>query len=105
METRTQTGSGSHVVSTPDHCGGSPRIDGTRITVRAVVTCILQQGETPEEFAGAYSVTLAQVYASLSYYYDHREEIDREIAENSEEFWQGKLGTTWNPSDSSSTKT
>jgi uncharacterized protein (DUF433 family) len=93
------------VVSTPETCGGSPRIDGTRVTVRAVVARVLQQGESPEEFASAYSVTLAQVYAALSYYYDHRGEIDHEITENSEEFWQAKLGGAWNPSDSSSTKT
>jgi hypothetical protein len=66
---------------------------------------VLQQGQSADEFAAAFSVTLAQVYATLSYYYDHREEIDREIAENSEEFWQAKLGAASTPSDSSSTKT
>ena len=32
--------------------------------------------------ADEFGVTPAQVHAALSYYYDHREEIDREIKES-----------------------
>lgn len=34
---------------------------------------------------------LAQVYDALSYYHDHREEIDRELSENNEEYSRAYL--------------
>jgi uncharacterized protein (DUF433 family) len=42
-------------------------------------------GMTPEEMVRQWNMlTLAQVYDALSYYHDHRGEIDRLIAENRE---------------------
>jgi uncharacterized protein (DUF433 family) len=40
-------------------------------------------GYTPEQICEAHyhELTLAQVFAALSYYYDHQTEIDAEIAE------------------------
>jgi uncharacterized protein (DUF433 family) len=57
--------------------GGEPRIDGTRIRVRDVVLVRDVQALTPEEIvASVYPhLSLAQVYAALAYYEDHREEI------------------------------
>jgi uncharacterized protein (DUF433 family) len=75
-----------YIVSDKDFCGGSPVIKGTKFPVRAVVTYVLRQGLSPEEIVGEFShLTLAQVYDALSYYYDHKEIIDRELRENSEE--------------------
>jgi uncharacterized protein (DUF433 family) len=72
-----------HIVSDPNVCGGSPRLANTRITVRTVVVAILLHGLTPEELLQQYPhLTLAAIYDALSYYYDHREAIDREIAEH-----------------------
>lgn len=72
-----------HVVRDPEICGGSPRIAGTRITVRTVAIASLLHGLTPEELLTHYPhLTLAGIHDALSYYYDHREEIDREIAEH-----------------------
>jgi uncharacterized protein (DUF433 family) len=66
-------------------CGGEPVIRGTRFPVRAVVTYVLRMGMTPEEMVRQWNMlTLAQVYDALSYYHDHRGEIDRLIAENRE---------------------
>jgi hypothetical protein len=31
-------------------------------------------------------LTLAQIHDALSYYYDHQDEIEQEIAENTEEY-------------------
>jgi uncharacterized protein (DUF433 family) len=69
----------AHIVRTTDLLGGEARIDGQRIRVRDVVAARDRGGITPEEIASsAYpSLTLAQVYAALAYYEDHREEIDR----------------------------
>lgn len=72
-----------HIVSDPHTCGGSPRIEGTRITVRAIVICVLHQGMSPEEVLAHYPhLNLAALYDALSYYYDNRNEIDDEITIN-----------------------
>lgn len=39
--------------------------------------------------ADDYDLTLGQVYAALSYYYDHREEIDGTIAEEEDAYEAG----------------
>ena len=75
-----------YIVSHKDYCGGSPVIKGTKFPVRSIGNYVLRQGISPEEMVREFShLTLAQVYDALSYYYDHKETIDREIQENSEE--------------------
>ncbi|MFH1924517.1 MAG: DUF433 domain-containing protein [Planctomycetota bacterium] len=68
-----------HVVRTPGIVGGEPRIAEHRIRVRDVVAARDLGGLTPEEIAATVypDLTLAQVYAALAYYEDHRKEIDR----------------------------
>lgn len=53
----------------------------------SVIVGYAQLGLAPEDFAEEVHAALAPavVYDALSYYYDHRAEIDREIAENTEE--------------------
>lgn len=75
-----------YIVSHKDYCGGSPVIKGTKFPVRSIVNYVLRQGFSPEELVREFShLTLAQVYDALSYYYDHKEDIDRELKENTEE--------------------
>ena len=38
-----------HITSDPNICGGSPCIEGTRITVRTIAIYALHHGQTPEE--------------------------------------------------------
>jgi uncharacterized protein (DUF433 family) len=74
-----------YIVVDEKRCGGSAVIEGTRFPVRSVVNYVLRQGLAPEELVKEFShLTLAQVYDALSYYYDHRKEIDRELAANVE---------------------
>nr|MBI3614144.1 DUF433 domain-containing protein [Nitrospirota bacterium] len=74
-----------HITSDPAVCGGSPIIEGTRFTVRAVVGYILHHGDTPEELQAAFPhLSLAAIYDALAYYYDNREEVDAEIKANTE---------------------
>ena len=74
----------SHIESTPDVAGGRARIAGTRSRVQDIVAWF-ELGRSPDEVASAYPhITLADVHAALAYYYDHREEIDRQIAEDDE---------------------
>lgn len=55
-------------------------IRGTRFPVRSVVIYVLRQGMTPEEMVREWPhLKLEHVYDALSFYYDHRTEIDREI--------------------------
>ena len=68
-----------------DFCGGSPIIKGTKFPVRSVVSYVLHQGLSPEEIVGEFThLTLAQVYDALSYYYDHKEDIDRDLRDKSQ---------------------
>lgn len=78
-----QTVAHPYIVSDPHTCGGSPRLANTRITVRTVVVAVLLHGLSPEELLQHYPhLSLAAIYDALSYYYDHRTDIDREIAEH-----------------------
>ena len=74
-----------HIVSHKDYCGGSPVIEGTKFTVRSVVNYVIKQGISPEELVKEFHhLSLAQVYDALSYYYDHKEEIERELSQYTE---------------------
>ena len=74
-----------HIEITPGICSGKPRIAGHRITVAHIAIWHERMGKCADEIATEYDLTLADVYAALAYYFDHREEIDQSIQE-SEEF-------------------
>ncbi|MBI4401581.1 MAG: DUF433 domain-containing protein [Nitrospirae bacterium] len=75
-----------HITSDPAICGGSAIIGGTRFPVRSVVAYVLHHGLAPEELVARFPhLTLAQVHDALAYYYDNRDEIEREITENTED--------------------
>ncbi len=63
--------------------GLRPMLKGTRIPV-SIIVGYLRVGETPESLANEVipHVSLAAIYDALSYYYDHKEELEKEIAEN-----------------------
>jgi uncharacterized protein (DUF433 family) len=70
-----------HIVSTPDTCGGKPRIAGSRIQVKHLAIMHERQGMSPEDIVSEFPhLTLADVYAALAYYHDHREAMNAEIA-------------------------
>ncbi len=70
-----------YIVSLKTHCGGSPIIAGTKFPVKSVVFYILRQGMTPEELVKEFShLTLPQIYDALSYYYENKKQIDKEIS-------------------------
>jgi len=70
-----------HIVSTPDTCDGKPRIAGSRIQVKHLVIMHERQGMSPKDIVSEFPhLTLADVYAALAYYHDHREAINAEIA-------------------------
>lgn len=55
--------------------GGEPRIDGTRVAVRHVAARVVDQGSSPAHVADQFDISLSSVYAALSYYYDHLDEM------------------------------
>jgi uncharacterized protein (DUF433 family) len=71
-----------HIAISPDVCFGKPRIAGTRMYVAAIAKMYLEMGESLEEIAADYNLSLASVHAAMAYYYDHREEIDRRTAQS-----------------------
>lgn len=69
-----------HIEITSDVCGGKPRIAGHRIKVQDIVIWHEEMGMSPDEILYHHpSITLADVYAALAYYHDHREDIRDQI--------------------------
>ena len=76
--------------------GPKPRIAGHRIRVQDVVIWHEKLGMSPDEIVFHYpTITLSDVYAALAYYWDHRDEIERAIADEHafvEEFRRHHIG-------------
>lgn len=61
---------------------GVARIAGSRIKVIHLVMYKMTEGWTPEQFKEHFPhLSLAQIHAAFTYYYDHKQEIEREIEE------------------------
>jgi uncharacterized protein (DUF433 family) len=73
---------------------GQPRavIKGTRVGVDVIVG-YTQAGYTVQEIAADIlpHLTPAQIYDALSYYEDHRVQIDEALNSNTPEMWQAQL--------------
>ena len=62
--------------------GPKPRIAGHNIRVQDVAIWHEKLGMSPSEIVEQYpTISLADVHAALAYYWDHREEIERAIAD------------------------
>lgn len=70
-----------HIELDPTIAGGKPRIAGRRITVQNIVIWHERMGKSPDEIAHEHELTLADVHAALTYYFDHRAEIEEGINE------------------------
>jgi uncharacterized protein (DUF433 family) len=70
----------SHIEITPGTCGGKPRIAGHRIRVEDIAVWHERMGHSADEIVSRYpQLTLAEIYAALAYYHDHREQIDAQM--------------------------
>lgn len=58
---------------------GRPYIVGTTVTVADVAIAHIYHRQNADGIADWYSLTLPQVYAALSYYYDHKSDMDEQI--------------------------
>jgi len=70
-----------YIVRDPQVMGGKPRIAGQRVSVEDIIMLHQKPDWPVERIAEELDLTLAQIYAALSYYFDHRTEIDASIAE------------------------
>lgn len=75
----------NYIVQDKGICGGQPRIVGTRLKIQQIVLEYERLGWSPDQTCDAHQgITLAQVHAAISYYYDHKEEMDKSIREDKE---------------------
>jgi uncharacterized protein (DUF433 family) len=73
-----------HITADPDVCHGRPCIGGTRVRVMDIVAAH-EQGMTPADLQHHFAsrpLTLAEIYAALAYYNDHKDEVEADFAED-----------------------
>ncbi len=77
------TVSKEHIAKTPGICGGRARIAGHSIRVMDIVAMHDHWKLSPPEIVEQYpTIVLADVYAALAYYHDHREEIEADFEDS-----------------------
>lgn len=69
-----------YIEKTPSTYEGKAVIRGTRIPVASIVNHYRSGMSMDEIIEGYPSITPAQLFDALSYYFDNKEEIDRELA-------------------------
>lgn len=72
------------IVKDPEIHNGRPVIAETGTTVRTIAI-MYKQGYSPEEMAGELPLSLAQIYAALTYYHLHTDAIEADILADSED--------------------
>ena len=84
-----------HIESRAEKCGGRPCIAGTRIRVHDIYVWHVLDGLSPVEIlAEKPELSLASIHAAISYVFDHREEIERDVAEENSEYERLKQKTS-----------
>ena len=81
-----------HLTANARIAGGAPIVKGTRITVRAIAG-YYQLGMSVDEILQSLPhLSQAQVHAALAFYFDHQEELDRELKREADlNHWRGQL--------------
>jgi len=86
--TTTVVDIGTLIIRNPNLRGGRPIIAETGTSVRRIAV-LYKQGNSAEEIARLMThLSIAQVYAALTYYHANREEIDTDLAEEQEAYEQ-----------------
>ena len=74
------------------------RVKGTRIGIETILTDYLELGLFAEQIAARYpTLTLEQVYATLTYYWHNRQKIDEYLATIDQEIEQQRQDQALNP--------
>jgi uncharacterized protein (DUF433 family) len=70
-----------HITRAEGVCGGKPCVTSSRIRVQDIYVWHELQGRSPDEIVSDFpSLTLADVYAALAYFWDHRDTILEDMA-------------------------
>ena len=65
---------------------GGYRVTGTRVSIDSIAYAFIG-GQSPESIAQSFPVlTLEQVYGAIAYYLGHREEIDRYLEAQDQDY-------------------
>jgi uncharacterized protein (DUF433 family) len=82
LQTKTEH---PYVEVNPEICGGAPIIAGTRMRIMDIAIEYEYMNCTPDEIINAHPhLKLEQIHDALSYYYEHRAELDNKIKEDKE---------------------
>lgn len=82
----TLTNIGTLIIRDPHLRNGIPIVAGTATSVQRIVV-LYKQGNSAEEIAADLDhLTLAQVYAALTYYHANRAEIEADLAAEKAEY-------------------
>lgn len=65
----------ARIVRTEDVLHGEPRIEGRRIGVRQIRVLVEESGLPAAEVADRFDLRVADVYAALTYYHEHPDEM------------------------------
>lgn len=81
-----------YIVRNPGIAGGTPIIKGTRVTIRCVAG-YCQMGMSVDDILNTLAhLTPSQVHSALAYYFDNKEEIERDLEESSDvEVWKRQV--------------
>lgn len=69
-----------HIIRREGICGGRPVIKGTRVPVQALIEYYKFGMAIQDILEGFPQIDPGQLHDAFSYYYDHQEEIEKDIA-------------------------
>lgn len=78
-----------HLAADPRIAGGAPIVKGTRITVRTIAGYYQLGMGVDEILQSLPHLSQAQVHSALAFYFDHQQEIDRDLRRNADlDYWR-----------------
>ncbi len=99
MQAAAQIVGYSHITSDPRILSGIPIVEGTRTPVRSIANYFNIGMSVDEILIALPYLNFGQVFSALSYYFDHKPEIDANIAENNDvDRWEAMAKAAKRPS-------
>ncbi len=97
---RLHLGNSVHIEQKQTRFGPQAYLRGTRVAVRHVAA-FLKEGHTAEEIMheDLPHLSPAAIFEAIAYYFDHKAEIEAELAANTAEVVESQLKKTLSPAD------
>ncbi len=81
-----------YITTDPKIADGAAIIEGTRISVRTVAGYYQMGMDVDEILATLSHLSASQLHSALAYYFDHQQQIDGELTDNSDtEYWEKQV--------------